>query len=135
MEQPIEAGPRRLFGAEGEAPLVEVDGRVQPCVLEVRRAAPLDDGRIHLSFDHLAQDMLLHRVYQARLTDARLAGEKNDLPNPLLGLLPAILEQADLVIAAGQRCKPGRPHRLDGAAGLADDRRTRKSSIELSEVP
>ena len=62
VEQPVEPVLRRLLAAEAEGPLVEVDGRVQPRVLEVRRAAPLDDGRVHLPFDHLPQDVLLQRV-------------------------------------------------------------------------
>ena len=91
-----------------------------PRVLVVRRATPLDDGRVHLPFDHLPQDVLLQGVHHAGLAQARLADEQDDLAHALLGLLPAVFEQVDLVIAAGQRREPGRTRRLDGAAGLAD---------------
>lgn len=59
-------GLSRFLEAEVKGALVKVNGRVQPRVLEVRRAPPLDDRRVHLPFDHLPQDMLLQRVYQAR---------------------------------------------------------------------
>ena len=64
--------------------------------------------------------MLLQRVHQARLAQARLADEQDDLTHALLGLLPALLQQADLVVAAGQRREPGRPRRLDRALAFAD---------------
>jgi len=41
--------------------------------------------------------MPLDRVHQPRLTQARLADEQHDLAHALLGLLPAILEQADFI--------------------------------------
>ena len=102
-EQAVEPVLRRLLGAEAEGALVEVDGRVQPRVLVVRRAPPLDDRRVHLPFDHLTQDVLFQRVHQARLAQTRLADQQDDLAHPLLGLLPPVLEQADLVVAARQR--------------------------------
>ena len=102
VEQPLEPGLWRLLAIERERALVEIDGRVQPRVLEVRRAAPLDDGRVHLSFHHLSQDVLLHRVNQARLAQARLADQQHDLPHAFAGLLPAIHQQADLLVTAGQ---------------------------------
>src|ERR1700677_2766067 len=89
-EQAVEPGLRRVVLVEGESPLVEVDGRVQPRVLETRRAAPLDDGRVHLAFGQLPEDVLLQRVDQARLAQAWLADEENDLAHALLGLLPAL---------------------------------------------
>ena len=120
LNQPVEPGRRRLLTAEGEGPLVEVDGRVQPAVLVMRRATPLDDGRVHFPFDHLPQDVLLQRVHDAGLAQARLADEQDDLAHALLGLLPAVFEQVDFVIAAGQRREPGRARHLDGATGFAD---------------
>ena len=79
-------------------------------------------------FDHLPQDVLLQRVHQPRLAQARLADEQDDLAHALLGLLPAVLQQADLVVAAGQRREPRRFRDLDGARGPSPSPRTRKSS-------
>ena len=120
VKHPVEPVLRRLLSIEGQSPLVEVDGRVQPRVLEVRRAAPLDDGRVHFPFDHLPQDVFLHRMHQARLAQARLADEQDDLPHALPGLLPAIREQADLVIAARQRRQLRRGHRVNRTPGHRD---------------
>jgi hypothetical protein len=75
VEKPVEPGLGRLVGVEAERPLVEFDSRIQRRFLVVRRAAPLDDRRVHLSFDRLHQDVLLQRVHQARLPQAGLAYE------------------------------------------------------------
>ena len=120
MEQAVEPVLRRLLAAEAERTLVEVDGRVQPRVLEMRRAAPFNDRRVHFAFHHLSQDMLLQRVHQARLAQARLADQQDDLSHALLGLLPSVLQQADLLVAAGQRRKLSRRHRLEPAPGRRD---------------
>ena len=120
VQHPVEPGLRRFLAVEGEGPFVEVDGRIESRVLEMRRAAPLDDGCVHFPFDHLSQDVLLHRVDQARLAQARLADQQDDLPHALLGLLPAIREQADLLIAAGQRRELRRGHRVDRTPGHRD---------------
>src|SRR5262249_9942435 len=77
-------------------------------------------GRVHLTFDHLSRDVLFERVHQSRLAQARLADDQDDLTHALLGLLPAVLQQADLVVAAGQRRQPGRLRDLDGVEILAD---------------
>ena len=103
VQQPVEPGLWWLLAIEGEGTLVEVDGRVEPGVLKMRRAAPLDDGCVHFPFNHLSQDVLLHRVDQARFAQARFADEQDDLPHAVPGPLPAIHEQADLLVAARQR--------------------------------
>src|SRR5205814_6793748 len=46
-----------------------------------------DDGRVHVPFNHLTQDVLFQRVDQARFAQARLADQQDDLAHPLLGLL------------------------------------------------
>ena len=103
MQQPVEPGLRRLLVLECQGTLVEVNGRVESGVLKMRRAAPFDDGGVYFPFNHLSQDVLLHRVDQARFAQARFADEQDDLPHAVPGPLPAIHEQADLLVAARQR--------------------------------
>ncbi len=45
---------------------------------------------------------------------------RHDLTHAFLGLLPAVLEQADLVVATGQRCEPRTLRDLDGVQVLAE---------------
>ena len=120
VEQPVEPGLGWLVGSEAEGPLKEFDGRVQRRVLVLRRAAPLDDRRVRLSFDHPPQDVLLQRMHEARLAQARLADEQDDLAHALEGLLPALLQKADLVVAAGEWREPDRPRHLDRVAYRGD---------------
>ena len=134
VDQPVEPVGRRLVAAEAEKPLEEVDDRVEAAVLVVRRTTPFDDGRALCGLDAgrrrvggglarvtgLLQDMLLDRVHQPRLAQARLADEQHDLAHALLGLLPAVLQQADLVVAAGQRREPRPLRDLDGVEVLAE---------------
>ena len=61
----------------------------------------VDAGALRV-VDLLPEHMLLQRVDQTRLAQSRFADQEHDLAHPFLGLLPAILEQADLVITAGQ---------------------------------
>src|SRR4051812_44578555 len=103
MEQSLEPVAGRFLAAEGERVFVEVDGRVQPGVLEVRRTSPLDDRCVHCAFGYLAEDVLLERVDQPRLAQPRLPDEQNDLAHAFLSLLPAILQKVDFKIAARQR--------------------------------
>ncbi len=86
----------------------------------MRRTSPLDDGRVHFSFDQLSQDVLLEHEHQPRLAQARLADKKNDLPHTLLGLLPPFRQQADFVVAACQRRPLGRTRRFQRAPDFAD---------------
>jgi hypothetical protein len=90
-EEAIELRLSRFLEAEVKGSLVKVNGRVQPRVLEVGRAPPLDDRRVHLPFDHLPQDMLLQRVHQTRFAQARLADEQYNLAHAFVCLLPTIL--------------------------------------------
>ena len=101
-QQPLEPGPGRLLAVEGEGALAELDGRIQSRVLEMRRAAPLDNRRLGVPFTHLAEDVLLHHVNQARLAQTWLAHQQDDLPRAFLRPLPAIHEQPHLLLAAGQ---------------------------------
>src|SRR6516165_9847528 len=48
-----------------------------------------------------------------------LADDQDDLTHALLGLLPAVLQQADLVVASGQRRQPRALRHLDGVEILA----------------
>ena len=63
----------------------------------------LDLRGAHLPFDQLPQDMLLQGVHHAGLAQARLSDEKDNLAHAFLRLLPAVFQQVDLVITAGQR--------------------------------
>ena len=60
--------------------------------------------------------MLLQRVYEPRLAQARLADEQHDLTHAFLSLFPALLQQTHLVVAAGERRQPSRPRGVDRAA-------------------
>ena len=60
-------------------------------------------------------DALLDDVDQPRLADARLAHQEDRLADPLAGLLPAILEQAHLEVAADQGGQAGRAGDVDPA--------------------
>ena len=113
VQHQVEPGLRCDLAVEAEGSFVEVDGRIESRVLEMGRAAPLDDGGVHVTFHHLSQHVLLHRVDQARFAQARLADQQDDLAHALLGLIPAILEQADFPIAARQRRQLGRGHRIN----------------------
>ena len=64
--------------------------------------------------------MLLQRIDEARFAQARLADEQDDLPRSLRGLLPAILEQTHLVVAARERRDLGRTRHLNGAARVGE---------------
>ena len=59
-------------------------------------------------------------VDQPRFAQARLADQQHDLTHPLVGLLPAIREEAHLMVATGQRRESGRCRRFDQAAGRGD---------------
>ena len=117
MQQPVEPGWWWLFAIEGQGPFVEVDGRVERGILKMRRAAPLDDGGVHFTFNHLSQHVLLHRVDQARFAQAWFAAEQDDLPHAFSGPLPAIPEQAHFQVAARQRRELRRGHGVDWTPG------------------
>ena len=72
-------------------------------------------------------DALLDDVDQPRLADARLAHQEDRLADPLAGLLPAILEQAHLEVAADQGSQAGGARDVDPGPCRAL-RSTRKSS-------
>ena len=115
-EQAVEPGLRRLVG--GRKPRARSKKSMagySPVFWKCGEQRHSMTGESDLPFDHLPQDMLLQRVDQARLAQARLADEQDDLAHALLGLLPAVLEQADLVVAAGQRRESCGCRRLDQA--------------------
>jgi hypothetical protein len=47
-------------------------------------------------------ESLLQRRDDARLAEARFAGDQHDLPFPCLGAFPATQQQIDLLVAADQ---------------------------------
>ena len=59
-------------------------------------------------------------LHEARLADARLAGEQHDLALAILGSLPAVGQEVDLLLAADNR-REGRDavHGLEAALGPA----------------
>ena len=63
-------------------------------------------------------DMLADGSDDPRLADARLARQEHRLPLAVLGLLPAIEQQGDLLLAPDQRREPGRA-RLEPALDRA----------------
>src|SRR5262249_29557695 len=67
----------------------------------------------------LACNVLLHGVHEPRLAQSRLADDEHDLAHALQGLFPAIFEQADLVIAPGQRRQADGQSDVDGGARTA----------------
>ena len=98
--EPVEAGLGCVLGSEFvsgskfEGALEEVDGRIQPRVLEMGRAAPFDDRRVGLAFDELTEDMVFQCVDQPRFAQARFT-DRAARPGPCpRRLLPPIFEQA-----------------------------------------
>ena len=70
----------------------------------------------------LGPEPLAQRQDEPRLADAGLAAEQDDLALALLGALPAVEQQRDLVLPAHQRREPGTAQGLEAALGrtLAD---------------
>src|SRR5262249_18706004 len=140
-DQSGEFGGRRSLPIEGEKALKEIDGREQAAVLRLARATPLDDRRAVPSnrtgwpptadrrrlrlrrrvrrAGALACDDLFQGVQEPRLAQSRLADEEHDLARALLSPFPAIFEQADLVIAPGQRRQADGQSDVDGRARTA----------------
>src|SRR5918992_556182 len=65
----------------------------------------------------LVGEALAQRAHDPRLADARLAREQHHLALALLGPLPAIDEEADLVLAPDQRRELLAVQRLEAAFG------------------
>ncbi len=120
FEQPVEASRRRVLSPEIECPLEIVDRWVQPGVLKIGRAAPLDHRRIGRPLARPFLDVFLQRVDEPRFPQAGLSNEEHNLPHPLLSLFPAILEQADFVIATGERRKFARRRRVNQTGPRGD---------------
>src|SRR5262249_38743905 len=126
-EHAVEPVLRRLLGSKAQGTLEEVDGRVQACVLKLRRATPLDDRGSHLALDQLTEDVFLQRLDQPRLAQARLADHDDHLAHSLLRPLPVVLEKAYLVVATGQRRQMQRRRGCERAGG-------RQSSLDAIEL-
>ena len=90
------------------------DDRIERAVLVIRRAMVLQP-RMRLGLEPLQQ-----RSREARLADARLAGDQHDAPFAGLGLLPAPHQQIELLVSPEQRRRPmiGSP-RLEAVLQLA----------------
>ena len=80
------------------------------------------------------------RLREARLADARLARNQHDAALAGLGLLPAPLQQRQLLLAADQR-RAGRAQRLEAALGPAlaqhprgHDRRGQALDLDRAEI-
>ena len=127
VQHQVEPGLRCDLAVEAEGSFVEVDRRIESRVLKMGRAAPLDDGGVHVTFHHLSQHVMLHRVDQARFAQARLADQQDDLAHTFSRLIPPVPEQTDFPIAARQGRQLRRGHcinRLPAAATCS----TRNSS-------
>src|SRR5579883_65849 len=91
-EQTVEPVPSGFLGTKAQRAIEEVDNRVQPRVLVVRRAPPFDDRRVCRVLGLLPQDVLFEREYEPRLPQTRFADQENDLTRSVPGQFPAILE-------------------------------------------
>ena len=109
---------RRLVGLEIEDALQEVDQWIE-------RAAPVVGGAA--VFDHSCPTArgyaLGQRLDETGLADAGFAADQHDLPMPFLGLLPAFPQDAELLLAPGQRREAGLQRYLERTArpGICDD--------------
>ena len=90
----------------------------------------------------LAADSLFQRRGNARLADARLAGDQHDLAASRLGARPAPQQQSKLFIAANQRGQCRSPQRLEPALANifaqylpAAGRLGATGSFECAELP
>src|SRR5271165_7567579 len=88
-------------------------------VVDVMRRALIAHRQVRLAADPLAQ-----RRQNARLADARLAREQNDLAFALARLAPTLPQQRHLMLAADEGRQALRARRLEAADdfGLAQDR-------------
>ena len=77
---------------------------------------------------------------ETRLADARLARHQDDGALAALGLLPAALQQRQLLVAADQR-RAGRAQRREAALDAlaqhprGDDRRGKALDLDRAEIP
>ena len=120
LDEPLEPCFARVVAVEFERPFEVVDGRVESRVLKMRRAAPLDDGRVFFGLRAAAGDVLLEVIDKSRFAKSRLADQEHDLSHTLLGLLPTVGQQAHLMVAAGERREAACRRRFDQAAGRGD---------------
>ena len=74
------------------------------------RRAEVADAR-----ECLAAQPLIQRGLQARLADARLAGDQHHAPLAGFRLRPAPKQQLEFLLAADQRGQPGCAQRLEAA--------------------
>ncbi len=120
LHESLEPGLARVVAVEFERALEVVDGRVESRVLKMRRAAPLDDGRVFFGIRDAAGDVLLEVIDESRFAEARLAHQQHDLTHPLLSLLPAIRQEAHFMVATREGRESARRRRFDQAAGRGD---------------
>ena len=66
----------------------------------------------------LALEPRAHFPHQTRLADPGLAGQQDDMPLAVFGLLPSAQQQRDLLVTADQRRQARRLPRLEAPFGL-----------------
>ncbi len=105
---------RRIGRIEAGDPLQPLDDRVE-------RIVGVEPGAVkaHAGMRLRAQP-LADRLGEARLADAGLAADQDDLALALLGLLPQAEQQAKLVLASDQGGQAAAVQRLEAALGAAD---------------
>ena len=87
---------RRIVAVQASSPLDLVEDGVEGRV-SMEGRAEVAQPRVRLDGDTLAQVL-----QEARLADAGLTGEQDDLPHTLAGPAPAVEQQAEIVLAPDQ---------------------------------
>ena len=102
---------RRVVARETQGALEIVDDRVERAVDVVGRALQAQAGRV-IGLDTAAQF-----AQDAALADARLAGQQHHLAFAVLRQVPALEQQAELLLAADKIGQPAAAHRFEAALG------------------
>ena len=89
-----------------------LDQRMQRTGRVVRRAL------VEQAYVGLVLEARAHFPHQTRLADAGLAGQQDDMPLAVFGLLPSAQQQRDLLVAPDQRRQARRLPRLEAPFGL-----------------
>ena len=94
-----------------QEPLQVLDDRIEGTVLVIGRAAKLDAGSPSCAM------LLFERLHQAGFANARLTAQQHHLASPVLGLLPALLQQPSSSSRPTKGVKPVADRHLKAALG------------------
>jgi hypothetical protein len=102
----------RLVARESGRALHLLDQRMQRTGRVVRRAL------VEQAYVGLVLEPRAHFPHQTRLANSGLAGQQDDMPLAVFGLLPPAQQQRDLLVTADQRRQARRLPRLEAPFGL-----------------